>query len=120
MYQILIVGIGGFLGSVARYKLGGLVLHHTVDWRFPLATFVVNVVGCVVAGVLSNRDLRSHAVSLVSVQVALSPFSGSGERIRMPFTPALIGETRPQSRGSLANTFRTFLPLASFHIVNKL
>jgi CrcB protein len=54
MYQILIVGIGGFLGSVARYKLSGLVLHHTVDWRFPLATFVVNVVGCVVAGMLSG------------------------------------------------------------------
>jgi CrcB protein len=54
MYQILIVGIGGFLGSVARYKLSGLVLHHTVDWRFPLATFVVNVAGCVVAGVLSG------------------------------------------------------------------
>jgi CrcB protein len=54
MYQILIVGIGGFLGTVARYKLSGLVLHHTVDWRFPLATFVVNVVGCLVAGVLSG------------------------------------------------------------------
>jgi CrcB protein len=54
MYPILIVGIGGFLGSIARYKLSGLVLHHTVDWRFPLATFVVNVVGCLVAGLLSG------------------------------------------------------------------
>ena len=54
MQQILLVGLGGFLGSIARYKLGGLVLHHTMDWRFPFGTFVVNVLGCIVAGVLSG------------------------------------------------------------------
>lgn len=53
MQQILLVGLGGFLGSIARYKLGGLVLHHTMDWRFPLGTFVVNVLGCLVAGILA-------------------------------------------------------------------
>lgn len=54
MDQILLVGFGGFLGSVARYKLSRLLLQHTVDWQFPLATFVVNVLGCLVAGVLSG------------------------------------------------------------------
>ena len=34
-------------------KLSGLVLHHTIDWRFPAGTFTVNVVGCLVAGVLA-------------------------------------------------------------------
>ena len=29
-------------------------MHHTVEWRFPLPTFLVNVVGCLVAGVLSG------------------------------------------------------------------
>jgi CrcB protein len=53
MRSILLVALGGGLGSVARYALGGWVLHHTVDWRFPLGTFVVNVLGCLVAGLLA-------------------------------------------------------------------
>jgi CrcB protein len=54
MQQILIVGLGGCLGSIARYKLSGLVLHHTVDWRFPLPTFLVNIAGCFIAGALAG------------------------------------------------------------------
>lgn len=44
----LAVAIGGLL---ARYKLGGLVLHHAASWRFPLSTFVVNLIGCTLAGI---------------------------------------------------------------------
>jgi len=51
---ILLVALGGALGSVSRYKLSGLILHHTVDWRFPAGTFAVNVIGCLVAGVLAG------------------------------------------------------------------
>src|SRR4051812_14759656 len=32
MNGILLVALGGAVGSVARFKLSGLVLHHTVDW----------------------------------------------------------------------------------------
>ena len=58
MKQLLLVGIGGALGAVARWQLGGVVLHHTAGWRFPLSTFVVNVVGCLVAGVLSGLVIK--------------------------------------------------------------
>jgi fluoride exporter len=58
MKQILLVGLGGMIGSIARYKLGGLVLHHSSDWRFPLSTFLVNVLGCLVAGALSGLAER--------------------------------------------------------------
>jgi fluoride exporter len=54
MKQMLIVGLGGFVGAVGRYKLGGWVLHHSADWRFPLSTFAINVVGCLIIGVLSG------------------------------------------------------------------
>ncbi len=54
MKGALIVALGGAIGSVARYKLSGYILHHTVDWRFPAGTFAVNVVGCLVAGVLAG------------------------------------------------------------------
>jgi CrcB protein len=63
MKQALIVGLGGLVGSIARYKIGGVVLHHSASWRFPLSTFVVNVAGCFVIGVLAalveHRDLFS-------------------------------------------------------------
>lgn len=54
MHPVLAVGAGGFLGSVLRYKLGGVVLHHALGARFPLATLLVNVLGCLAAGVLAG------------------------------------------------------------------
>jgi CrcB protein len=54
MKGILLVALGGALGSVARYKLSGYVLQHTMDWRFPAGTFAVNVLGCLVAGILAG------------------------------------------------------------------
>jgi fluoride exporter len=54
MKEVLLVGLGGGLGAIARYKLGGLILHHSVDWRFPLSTFLINVLGCLVAGVIAG------------------------------------------------------------------
>ena len=54
MQKILLVGLGGCLGAMARHALGGAVLHRTADWRFPLATFAVNVLGCLVAGVVAG------------------------------------------------------------------
>lgn len=53
MKGLLLVALGGAIGSMARFKLSGLVLHHTIDWRFPAGTFIVNVVGCLAAGVLA-------------------------------------------------------------------
>jgi CrcB protein len=54
MKGILLVALGGALGSVARFKLSGYVLHHTIDWRFPAGTFAVNVIGCLIAGILAG------------------------------------------------------------------
>ena len=58
MKALLLVALGGAMGSVARLKLSGLVLHHTIDWRFPAGTFAVNVAGCLVAGILAGLAER--------------------------------------------------------------
>ena len=58
MKSLMLVGLGGFLGSIARYKLGGMVLHATMQGRFPLSTFIVNISGCLVAGVLAGLAER--------------------------------------------------------------
>jgi len=47
----LLVAIGGALGSVARYALSTFVLRAT-GTLFPLGTFVVNAVGCLVFGLI--------------------------------------------------------------------
>jgi CrcB protein len=68
MKQALMVGLGGFVGSIGRYKLGGMILHHTDSWRFPLSTFAINVLGCLVigalAGLVEQRDLFSSDTRL--------------------------------------------------------
>jgi CrcB protein len=54
MRALLLVGIGGMIGSIARYKAGGWVLHWTILEKFPYSTFAVNVAGCLAAGVLAG------------------------------------------------------------------
>jgi fluoride exporter len=73
MKGILLVALGGAIGSVARYKMSGYVLHHTVDWRFPAGTFAVNVVGCLVAGILAGLAEKHE---LFTQDVRLLLFTG--------------------------------------------
>jgi fluoride exporter len=54
MKSLLIVALGGAVGSVARFKLSGWILHHTIGWRFPAGTFAVKS-----ADVLSRRTRRT-------------------------------------------------------------
>lgn len=51
MEKLLIIFVGGGLGSVARYSLGGWVQGRTPG-VFPLGTLAVNVLGCAAIGVL--------------------------------------------------------------------
>lgn len=49
--QILIVGLGGGLGSVFRY-LTSLLTAKYYSNAFPLATFTANILGCFLIGIL--------------------------------------------------------------------
>lgn len=73
MKNILIVGLGGFAGSIARYKLGGLVLHHVSAYKFPLSTFSINVLGCLIIGLLGGY-FEKH--QFFSTEVILLLFTG--------------------------------------------
>ena len=73
MKGILLVALGGAMGSVARYKLSGWVLQHTIDWRFPAGTFVVNVAGCLAAGILAGLAEKHD---LLSADARLLLFTG--------------------------------------------
>ena len=73
MLNLVLVFLGSGLGAIARYKLGGMVLHHTADWRFPLGTFLVNVSGCLIAGILAGAIERQ---GLFSADTRLFLFTG--------------------------------------------
>lgn len=46
---ILLVGLGGGIGSAFRY-LTSVAIHKFYGSSFPLATFVVNIIGCFIFG----------------------------------------------------------------------
>jgi len=52
--QLLLVGVGGFVGSAARYALGGLVHRLLPPGTFPFGTLAVNVLGCLAIGFLGG------------------------------------------------------------------
>lgn len=54
MTRILLIGIGGFSGSVARYLLSGAVQTLMRNEVFPYGTLLVNVLGCLLVGALSH------------------------------------------------------------------
>ena len=58
MEHLIPVGLGGALGAIARWKLGGWLLHLTVQEKFPYPTFAVNVAGCLVIGLLAGLAER--------------------------------------------------------------
>ena len=60
MRDFILVGVGGFVGSVSRYYLSGLVLHLSGASRVPWATLTVNTLGCLVIGVLAGGAEVRH------------------------------------------------------------
>jgi CrcB protein len=62
MKQLLFVGLGGFLGSIARYLVSKLNLY----WHFlsiPMGTLTVNVLGSLVIGFIVGISQKSELIS---------------------------------------------------------
>src|SRR3990172_134769 len=53
MGNLLLIGIGGFVGAIARFWLSGRVQDLSGSIGFPYGTLVINLVGCFLLGVLS-------------------------------------------------------------------
>jgi CrcB protein len=54
MMKLLLVGSGGFIGSVLRYLVSGSVQTVSQSIAFPYGTLAVNVIGCLFIGFLSD------------------------------------------------------------------
>jgi CrcB protein len=81
--NLLLVAIGGALGSVARYSLGSLVVRLVPPRLSFLGTFSVNIVGCVLFGVIVGLSAQRLAIGaplraflLVGILGGFTTFSG--------------------------------------------
>ena len=54
MTRVLLIGAGGFAGSVLRYWLSGLAQDVARGSLFPWGTLAVNLLGCLAIGVLAQ------------------------------------------------------------------
>jgi CrcB protein len=62
MRQLLLVGFGGFIGSIARYGVSKLNLY----WHFlsiPIGTLTVNVLGSLIIGFILGISQKSEILS---------------------------------------------------------
>jgi len=62
MKQLLLIGFGGFIGSIARFLVSKLNL----TWHFmsiPMGTLIVNVVGSLIIGFLAGIASRSEIMT---------------------------------------------------------
>jgi len=73
MNSVIFVALGGAFGSVCRFLLSSFISQRTLDWRFPLGTFVVNIVGCLAIGVLLGLSVKE---GFFSVETRLFLFTG--------------------------------------------
>jgi CrcB protein len=59
---ILIVGFGGFLGTVARFLASRFVQNHILS-AFPYGTFLINILGCFLIGLFYGISEKGDLMS---------------------------------------------------------
>ncbi|MBF0596649.1 fluoride efflux transporter CrcB [Faecalibacter rhinopitheci] len=57
--SIILVGLGGALGSILRYVVG-LGIKQLVATSFPIATFIINIIGCLIIGLLYGISEKNN------------------------------------------------------------
>lgn len=56
--EYILVGIGGVFGSIARYSLGKIISNRSKT-SFPLGTFIINITGAFLLGIVYSINSRS-------------------------------------------------------------
>jgi fluoride exporter len=59
---LLLVGTGGFLGSISRF-LASRFIQENLPVAFPLGTFLVNITGCFLIGLIYGFSERSTLIT---------------------------------------------------------
>ncbi|MEL0116014.1 MAG: fluoride efflux transporter CrcB [Gammaproteobacteria bacterium] len=79
--NILLIGLGGSLGAISRYLLNEIVIKY-IPTSFPTGILVVNIIGCLVIGLLLGNSMMSKdhvyyffAVGFLGSFTTMSTFS---------------------------------------------
>lgn len=96
--ELLLVGSGSFIGGVLRYLLSFLIKFDGT--HFPYATFLVNIIGCFIIGIiyaisLKNNILSNHTILFLTVGLCggLTTFSTFSKESLQLVQNGLIGLT---------------------------
>lgn len=73
--QILLVGLGGGIGSILRFTTSVLVAKYFSS-TYPLSTFIVNLIGCFLIGLLLGALDQSTQTSQNSNLLLITGFCG--------------------------------------------
>jgi len=77
--KLLLVGLGGFVGSIARYVLSGAMQQWLQNSSFPYGTMAVNIIGCFAIGCLNglaeSRQIISPEIRVFLVVGLLGGFT---------------------------------------------
>lgn len=65
----LLVGLGGFAGTVARYGLSISSQRFSIEW--PIGTLAANILGCLAIGIITGLSSRGETLS-PEVRLALA------------------------------------------------
>ncbi|TGC07425.1 fluoride efflux transporter CrcB [Methanolobus halotolerans] len=89
MYTIILIGIGGFIGAILRYTIGGWVQDNFVS--FPFGTLAVNILGSFFLGLVMylseyqgifNEETRVFlTIGILGAFTTLSTFSYESFRL---------------------------------------
>lgn len=81
MAKLIIIGLGGFIGAVGRYLITQYFFQTSTS-DFPVGTFIVNILGCLVLGMFmyyaQNSDVfSSHMRMFIAIGIlgAFTTFS---------------------------------------------
>lgn len=74
MKQVLLVFLGGGLGSALRYLISKPL--NTIFQNFFLGTFLVNIAGCLLIGIILGASLKNHLLSANSTLFLATGFCG--------------------------------------------
>lgn len=60
--SIIIVGLGGFIGTVARFLISRFFQENVLS-VFPWSTFIVNIIGCLLIGIIYGISEKGDFLS---------------------------------------------------------
>ncbi|MDE5745650.1 MAG: fluoride efflux transporter CrcB [Paramuribaculum sp.] len=73
--MMLIAGVGGFVGTCGRFLIGKWSSGMYVG-SFPVGTFLVNIMGCFIVGLLFGLIEKAHVISAGENVLLITGFCG--------------------------------------------